>query len=450
MPLTTCASGSAHWQDDRLLWIPRALCGLALPATASPDLHWSREFGGHAVLMSADPPGLAEDPQPPKAQSLPGGSALRLFLLHVFSTALRTGNTAVEVGPDPAAVAERLGIGMTHAEVDELAQEATRLLGAKLRIAQSGRGPVSVFDARKHGSRKQAVSWRPVVHLTQRFFASLQAEAIAVDRGVVATLARSTAALDAYAWLTSIRSTANSDHEATTPWAELQARFGHGVTIKPGPFRTAFTRGLEKVRLADATLSFAVGPKGVTLSDRYRAAAAEPNGFAGQEVLERDGAAPELPSGAAIMLDEEDVRHEERSGLEHTIDHSARTALERPEEKPARLQHDAARAQVGGLLRLSSAVTGLPLSVWLRRGVGQGSATIEVTPGKDYHSDRRAVFIIEPVVMQAVGGMHSMEVALLETWATSNSGVIQDYWEGAIAEASDVMNRVTPVGKSRW
>ena len=95
-------------------------------------------------------------------------------------------------------------------------------------------------------------------------------------------------------------------------------------------------------------------------------------------------------------------------------------------------------------------MTGLPLSVWLRRGVGQGTATIEVTPGKDYHSDRRSVLIIEPVVMQAVGGMHSAELAQVETWAMSNSDVIQDYWEGAIATRSDVVNRVTPVAKSRW
>ena len=400
--------------------------------------------------MGVDNPGLAKEPGPFKAQPLPGGSALRLFLLDVFSTALRTGDTAIEVGPDPAAVAERLGISMTHAEVDELAEQAARLFGAKLRVAQSGKGPVSVFDARKHGSRNQAVSWRPVVHLTQRFFASLQTEAVAVDRGVVTALARSPAALDAYAWLTSARSPFNPNHPANTPWAELQARFGHGVTTKPGPFRTAFTRGLEEVRRADPTLCFAVGAAGVTLSDPDRADAAEPDVVARQEVSQSDGVVPEVPPGAAVVVGEEDARREGRSGREQAPEDHARTALERCEETPARLQHVAARAQGGGLLRLSSAVTGLPLSVWLRRGAGQGTATIEVTPGKDYHSDRRAVFIIEPVVMQAVGGMHSVEVAQVETWATSNSDVIQDYWEGAIANASDVMNRVTPVAKSRW
>ena len=450
MPPTTCASGSARWQDDRLLWMPRTLCGMALPATASLDAHWSREIDGHAVLMGVDKSTLAKGPAPFEAQPLPGGSALRLFLLHVFSTALQTGSAAIEVGPGPAAMAERLGISLTHAEVEEFVEQAARLLGAKLRVAQSGKVPISVFDARKHGSRNQAVSWRPVVHLTQRFFANLQAEAVAVDRRVVTALARSPAALDAYAWLMSARSSFNPDHPATTPWAELQARFGHGVTTKLGPFRTAFTRGLEEVRQADLTLCFAVGAAGVTLSNPDRADAAEPDGVARQEVSQRDEAVPGMPPGVALPLGEKAANQDRPSGHEQTPEDHARTALERREETTGRLQSDAARGQGGGLLRLSSAVTGLPLSVWLRRGVGQGTATIAVTPGKDYHSDRRAVFIIEPVVMQAVGGMHGVEAAQVKTWATSNSDVIQDYWEGAIAKASDVMSRVTPVAKSRW
>ena len=101
-------------------------------------------------------------------------------------------------------------------------------------------------------------------------------------------------------------------------------------------------------------------------------------------------------------------------------------------------------------IRLSSTETGLPLSIWLQQASGRNiAATIEVTPGKDYHSGQRSVLTIEPLVMQVVGNLPRAELAQLETWAMSNAEVIQDYWDGAIATASDVFSRITPVGKWR-
>ena len=44
-------------------------------------------------------------------------------------------------------------------------------------------------------------------------------------------------------------------------------------------------------------------------------------------------------------------------------------------------------------IRLAPALTGLGLSVWLRRGAADTSATLEVTPGAEYNPARRSLRI---------------------------------------------------------
>lgn len=96
---------------------------------------------------------------------LPGGPVLRLLLLHVFTAALQGGSAAVEVGSDAAALASSLGMAATPRRLKELAEQSEYLVKARM------------------------------LHLTERFFASLQQGAVALDRGVVAALAGSALAL---------------------------------------------------------------------------------------------------------------------------------------------------------------------------------------------------------------------------------------------------------------
>ena len=453
MLLMTCAPvQEARWQDNRLLWAHRTFCQLALPITLPPGARWSREVDENAVLMGLDN-ALPSDAATP----LPSGSVARLLLLQVFSTALRTGAASVEIGPDPATAAERLGVSMTTAQRAELADQVTRLLGAKLRVTEHGKAPIAVFDARKHGTRERAAPWRPVLHLTQRFFVSLQADAVALDRGAVAALARSAPALDAYAWLASIRSQPGRSHSATWSWAELQARFEQDTVTTPGLFKAAFTRSLKKVRLADPTLQFEFQSAGVSITDSDHLPSPEPNRSAPTQPEASTTYTPDAPSPASATseITQEQlqkvaassataVRPGQRSSHQRLVESA------RPEpDNHARRLPPTVIAPSNRPIRLSSTETGLPLSIWLQRASGRDIATIEVTPGKDYHSGQRSVLIIEPLVMQVVGNLHRSELAQLETWAMSNAEVIQDYWDGAIATASDVFSRITPVGKGR-
>ena len=96
-------------------------------------------------------------------------------------------------------------------------------------------------------------------------------------------------------------------------------------------------------------------------------------------------------------------------------------------------------------------LTGLELSVWLRRGEEGEGATIEVTPGSDYHPARRSLLILEPVVLQVAGQLRPRELDQVAAWVAANTDLIQDYWDGTIASVFDVAGRVRQVpAASRW
>ena len=225
----------------------------------------------------------------------------------------------------------------------------------------------------------------------------------------------------------------------------------------PGLFKAAFTRSLKKVRLADPTLQFEFQSAGVSITDSDHLPSPEPNGSAPAQPEASTTYTPDAPSPASATseITQEQlqkvaassataVRPGQRSSHQRLVESA------RPEpDNHARRLPPTVIAPSNRPIRLSSTETGLPLSIWLQRASGRDIATIEVTPGKDYHSGQRSVLIIEPLVMQVVGNLHRSELAQLETWAMSNAEVIQDYWDGAIATASDVFSRITPVGKGR-
>jgi len=126
---------------------------------------------------------------------LPGGPVLRLLLLHVFTAALQGGSAAVEVGSDAAALASSLGMAATPRRLKELAEQSEYLVKARLRVSEGKGAALSVLDARRSGTRGGPSGWRPMLHLTERFSASLQQGVVALDRGMVAALAGSALAL---------------------------------------------------------------------------------------------------------------------------------------------------------------------------------------------------------------------------------------------------------------
>lgn len=459
------SSPRAAWQDGAVLWQHRTFCRLALPLSTPKDSLWSREAGGASIAMEAVSAAEAGEGLP-----LPGGPVLRLLVLHVCTTALRGGSAAVEVGDDAAALTSSLGLAATPRRLKELAEQSECLVRARLRVAEGKGAPLSVLDARRSGTRGGPSGWRPVLHLTERFFASLQQNAVALDRGVVAALAGSALALDAYAWLAATVPEAGADRPVRATWPELQQRFGEGKPTDAAAFRRAFSRSLAAVGAACPALRFTVGRDGVELQNAAAAPAASAPEPAPPKLAapEPDTAAPEVlfvPATVPTLMDRDAPKRDAAPASVPAVPTAmaADAATPGPDQRPqanvvqAGARHATAEANPspeqrhdGDRIRLAPRLTGLGQSVWLRRGGDPSNATFEVTPGGDYNPARRSLLILEPMVLQVQGFLQARELEQVAAWATANAGLIQDYWDGSVVSASVVAGRVKPVTASRW
>ncbi len=422
--------------DDAVLWQHRALCRLSLPLRTPRSGAWSRETEAASVAMgTATAAG--------EAPSLPSGRLLRLLLLHIFTAALRADTAAADVGPDIAAVAAALGLDGAPPLLRELQDQLDRLLGARLRVAEGRLAPLSVLDGR--AQRGGSAAWRPVLRLTERFFASLRQNAVPLDPAAVTALAASAPALDAYAWLKATLPGVAADQAVLVTWEDLQQQFGSGTTAAAEPFRTAFTASLEAAREVYPAARFTAGPDGVEL--RHGPA---PVGVAaapvGPEEVE-DATPAESPEPPLASYETESLEVGEAPAPSAPLPEPDRVEPPAPAVE-RRISPEWERN--GGRIRLAPVLTGLAQSVWLRRGGDEGSATIEVTPGADYHPARRSLLMLEPVILQVTGQLQPRELEEVAAWASANADLIQDYWDGTIASVFDIAGRVRPVPATRW
>ncbi len=400
---------------------------------------------------------------------LPGGPVLRLLLLHVFTKALRGGSAAVEVGEDAAALASSLGLAATPRRLRELAEQAECLVKARLRVSEDKGAPLSVLDARRRSDTRGGLSgWRPVLHLTERFFASLQQGAVTLDRGVVAALAGSALALDVYAWLAVTLPEASANRPVLATWPELQRRFGEGGPSDAVAFRRAFSRSLAAVAAACPMLRFTVGQDGIEQGTAASPTASTPEP-APLKVSESepDTAPPGIPPMPVTVPAPMGRDAPKRDATPTSVPampttRTANAAVAETDQRswpnvPTSTRHTTAEAKPspgqpcnGGRIRLAPGLTGLGQSVWLRRGGDPSNATFEVTPGGDDNPARRSLLILEPMILQVHGSLQPRELEQVVAWATANAGLIQDYWDGSIASASVIAGRVKPVTASRW
>lgn len=425
--MTDVPSPPAAWQDDAVLWQYRPFCGLALPLRAPRSGSWSRVAGGTGIAMGAE----AADDAPP----LPAGILLRLLLLHIFTAALCGGSAAAGIGPDAAAVAARFRLAMPPPKLRDLDAQAERLIVARLRVAEANEAPFSVLDARRSGHRGGRSAWRPVLHLSGRFFASLQQNAVALNRDTVTALAGSAPALDAYAWLAATLPEIAADQHRLVSWDELQQRFGQGRTLNRRAFETAFTESLETIRAIHPAVRFTIGANGVELHGPVAMAAAQPSAAAPRAAAEPEQHTP--PALPERMADPAAPQPEPPPGP-MPVQVSTPSAGREPRPSPEWERN-------GGRIRLAPMLTGLTLSVWLRRGGDEGGATIEVTPDAEYNPARRSLLMLEPMILQVSGYLQPAELDQIAAWAMANADLIQDYWDGSIATIFDVAGRVRPV-----
>ncbi len=465
--MTTAPSTPMAWQGDAAFRQHRTFCGLALPLSAPMGSLWSREAGGMSITM--DNTGTATSGE---ILPLPAGRILRLLLLYIFTTALHSGNAAVEIGLDARSVALSLGLKATPLRLRELGEQLECLIAARLRITEGKGAPLSVLDARRSGNRDPSSGWRPVLHLNKRFLASLQQGAVALDRDVVAALAGSAMALDAYAWLAATLPEVSTDRPVLVTWAELQQRFGQDALPGAVAFRAAFSKSLKAVQAACTALRFMISQDGVELQGAAALAAApaiEPAVPTGSEPeLNTIPADPPTSTATASPSNSETLSRADKSAMVATAVLASAATIEAmvPEARPQSMlnpiQASAApdmtheikpilgRERGSDRIRLAPALTGLRLSVWLRRGGADTSATLEVTPGAEYNPARRSLLILEPMILQVTGSLRPHELEQIAAWASANAELIQDYWDGSTTSVSNITGRVRPVSTTSW
>ncbi|MCR0980916.1 replication initiation protein [Roseomonas populi] len=466
---------------ESVLWQHAAFCRLALPLEPVTEA-WRRE-GVDAALRIA--PGAA-------GETLPDGAGLRLLLAFLCDSALRAGSATVALGADAAALAARMGL--SEGAAAPLAEQLDRLLGARITVSVESGPELAVLDAR---SRPRGGGWPAQIRLNARFLASLEVHAVPLDRGIQRALSGSAEAMDAHAWTREALARAGEGATVTTPWPELQARFGApGATAEA--FREAFEGALRLVFEADLSIELAVDDDGVSVRRAQPGAEAAPAPApAAPEPapapvvavpapapvasvpapVPAPAEAPAAPTGPAPAAAEEihpreERRREDRQRDERQRDDRPREDRPRDErprdDRPRedRIRDDRNRDDrrnrrdeggegpvdgiVDDMIRLRSHLTGLPQVVWLRRGHGDENILVGVTPGTRMDTDRLTILMVEPIVMQVSGGLGQNDFDRVSAWVMANRDLIDEFWEGSIVSAEEVNRRVRKAPGPTW
>jgi len=408
------------------VWHHRAFCRIALPVRASSKGVWQREAAGVTVTMEAG-----------EGSALPTGRFARLLLMHLFDQALRHGDAVVEIGDDPAAVAERLGSDPGGVKLRELQDQMIRLLAARITVAWDGGPSLSVFDARGR-ARSAAPGWRSSIRINARFLAGLAENAVALDRLVLQGLAESTLALDLYAWLVSALPT---DGSALAPdWELLRQQFAN-ASQQPAEFRVAFEQALLQVQQAWPRFASVVRDDAV----EFKCA----SGVWPESPLP----APPQPAAESIIdpvLPPEPVpAAEEPAAPQMPVPAEpvppaplAQVAAPQVDRGPRRITRQT--------VSLRSHLTGLPQVVWLQRANGRDNVVIEVTPGGRYDPETCTTIALEPLALQESGGLYTRDFERVAAWAAANRDLIDDWWDSLLDDFEEVASRVKKVPAPAW
>lgn len=393
---------------DGVLWQHAAFCRAALPLRA-PRAAWHRQVEN--ALIRLEPASAVH--------ALPGGLLLRLALLALCDAAIRADSAVVEVGASADVMAAR----MNHdTGPRELAEQMERLLAAKLSVALDGGAEIAVLDARGR-PRTAGSPWRPTVRLSAGFFASLAANAVPLDRAVVAKIAAVPLALDAYGWIRHVLHNQPVEHTVTAPWDELLARFGL-PSQDQAAFRQAFEDALRAVFDADLSTALAVDDEGVTVCLAVPGAEGEPEPApteaAPQPALETPRTDPEAQAPKPAELPLLEPRPAPASPQPHAEAATARRPI------------------ASDTVSLRQHATGLNQVIWLRRGDGQDHALVGVTPGGHYDPDRATLLAVEPMVVQVSGGLNPRDFERVTAWIMVNRDLIDGFWEGLINTQDEI------------
>ncbi len=423
--------------DPTVLWYHAALCQLSLPTRATKEI-WRRDTGQASATIE-----VAED-----GPAMPSGRFLRLLLLHILDSALRGGSAVVAMGENAEELAQRIGADLVGGKTQDLAEQYERLVAAKLSVSLGSGAELGVFDARGR-SRGPAAEWRASLRLNARFFTSLAANAVGLDRKVVAALIDAPMAIDTYAWITQSVKNDGMDPETEpmiTPWPDMQARFG-APSQDMAEFRAALEEALRLVTTVSPAISVVLGETGVSLrpaAERIR----EPRAF---EAPAEPPAAELAPPPVVVAEPPRYAPPPPEPDLAESLEAELAAAefLPPPADPYVPEPFQAPRGGERPPICLKSHLTGLQQVIWLSPSQGRDNQVIEVSPGGRYDPDTVTVLTLEPMILQIRGGLHEREFERVASWAMTNRDLIDDVWDG-LDSMDEINRRVKKVPAPGW
>jgi len=88
--------------------------------------------------------------------------------------------------------------------------------------------------------------------------------------------------------------------------------------------------------------------------------------------------------------------------------------------------------------------------IWLLRGQGDAPPVIGVTPGARFEAERLTVLMLEPLIMQASGGLPQKEFDAVSAWVMANRDLIDLVWEGKSRSFEGAAGRVRKAPVLGW
>lgn len=419
---TTTRDTAAPQPADDVIWFHAAFCGMALPLRATRGA-WQRDTETGSVRIE---PGVSDD-------VVPSGRILRLSVMHICDAAFRANSPVVELAEDGNLLAALLGI---DPKTRDLTDQWQRLQAARILLSGGAQAEISVFDAR---SRRRAgdQAWRSSVRLSAKFLSSLVDHAVPLDRRVVNALSATPASLDAYAWISLTLHRAAADQIVTTPWDALMQRFGT-ASQDVAEFRSAFEDALRLVFEADRLVDLAVNDEGVSV--RRADPAEEEIAADNTTVVQPDAGMMNVEStGRAELPERPAIAEPARPAASGQPDSASRQVAQNDQSEFA---HAAADEITEDNISLPRHLTGLTQVIWLRRGPGEESALVGVTPSPRFEAERLTVLAVEPMVLQVSGGLNERDFERVSAWVMTNRDVIDEFWEGRITSFAEMNRRV--------
>jgi len=233
---------------DQIDFLHSILCQVGMPRSETKELRFERRNGQAGILLEAGdlwhPDGHFEK------QPLPSGTRPRLIMIHITSEAVKKKNKVIDLKDSPHEFLNALGIAPTGSNYNSTRRQINALAACRMTL---GMGyitykacPIEKFTAWVTKDKDQVAMWPGEIELSDKFFNTMVAHAVPLDRRALAVLKNSSLKLDIYTWLAQRLCRIESKKGLELSWDRLKNQFGEEYS-RENDFKREFERSLKAV-----------------------------------------------------------------------------------------------------------------------------------------------------------------------------------------------------------